>query len=92
MKAFFIIPTCQRSSICSSGNIIIGQSDGIIGVTDEITTFWAKRLFYRKIPRTTIPNGFNVHSVEVRTLPPLTRILFISFLSEISVAGMVWTG
>lgn len=69
-----------------SGNIIIGQSDGIIGVTDEITTFWGKRLFYRKIPRTTIPNGFNVHSVEIRTLPSSdpdnVHILFVGNISR----------
>jgi len=69
-----------------SGNIIIGQSDGIIGVTDEITAFWTKRLFYRKIPRATIPNGFNVHSVEVRN-PPLVdnytiHILFVGNISR----------
>jgi glycosyltransferase involved in cell wall biosynthesis len=69
-----------------TGNILIGQSDGIIGVTDEITTFWTKRLFYRKIPRTTIPNGFNVCSVEVRSLPPLDphtiQILFVGNISR----------
>ncbi len=68
------------------GNITIGQSDGIIGVTDEITAFWTTRLFYRKIPRTTIPNGFDVHSVEVRNLPPLNphdiHILFVGNISR----------
>jgi glycosyltransferase involved in cell wall biosynthesis len=69
-----------------SGNIIIGQSDGIIGVTDEITAFWTKRLFYRKIPRATIPNGFNVHSVEVRNPPRVDNnnihILFVGNISR----------
>lgn len=69
-----------------SGNILIGQSDGIIGVTDEITAFWAKRLFYRKIPCATISNGFNVQSVEVRNLPLLgpqdIHILFIGYISR----------
>ncbi len=32
------------------GNLIIGQSDGIIGVTEEITRYWIKRLFYRYYP------------------------------------------
>ena len=68
-----------------SGNIIIGQSDGIIGVTDEITAFWTKRLFYRKIPRTTIPNGFNVQSVEVRNLPLVDNYdIHILFVGDIS--------
>jgi glycosyltransferase involved in cell wall biosynthesis len=69
-----------------SGNITIGQSDGIIGVTDEITAFWTKRLFYKKIPRTTIPNGFDVHSVEVRNHPLFDphdiHILFVGNISH----------
>lgn len=52
-----------------TGGFITAQSDGIIGVTDEITSFWSRRLFCRKIPHTTIPNGFNVHSVRVRKPP-----------------------
>ena len=69
-----------------SGNITIGQSDGLIGVTHEITAFWTKRLFYRNIPRTTIPNGFDVRSVEVRKHPPLDphtiHILFVGNISH----------
>jgi glycosyltransferase involved in cell wall biosynthesis len=69
-----------------TGNITIGQSDGIIGVTDEITAFWTKRLFYRNVPRTTIPNGFNVQSVEVRKPPRFDpgeiHILFVGNISR----------
>jgi glycosyltransferase involved in cell wall biosynthesis len=67
-----------------SGNVTIGQSDGIIGVTDEITAFWKKRLFYRKIPRITIANGFDVRSVEVRNHPLFDkRNLHILFIGNI---------
>jgi len=69
-----------------SGNVIIGQSDGIIGVTDEITRYWSRRLFYRNIPSTTIPNGFDTKSVEVRNLPPFDphtiHILFVGNVSR----------
>ncbi len=52
-----------------AGGIITGQTDGIIGVTDEITSYWSRRLFCRKIPHITIPNGFDVRSVRIRTPP-----------------------
>ena len=69
-----------------SGNIFIGQSDGIIGVTDEITAFWGRRLFYRNIPTATIPNGFDTQSIDVRTSPPFDshniHILFVGNVSR----------
>ena len=67
------------------GNILVGQSDGIVGVTDQITAFWSKRLFYRKIPCITIPNGFHVRSVNVRN-PPLfnSRDIHVLFVGNVS--------
>ena len=69
-----------------AGGFITGQSDGIIGVTDEITSFWSRRLFCRKLPYTTIPNGFDVHSVRVRNPPPCDHgdlhILFVGNVSR----------
>ena len=68
------------------GNCIIGQSEGIIGVTEEITRYWTGRLFYRKIPHVTIPNGFLVDSVRIRNLPAYTpeelHILFVGNVSR----------
>jgi glycosyltransferase involved in cell wall biosynthesis len=69
------------------GNLIIGQSDGIIGVTEEITRYWTKRLFYRSIPHCTIPNGFMVDSVTLRKSPlsgpeDSLRILFVGNVSR----------
>ena len=68
------------------GNFIIGQSDGIIGVTEEITRYWKHRLFYRNIPHVTIPNGFFVTSVPVRKLPSSSpgelHVLFVGNVSR----------
>ena len=68
------------------GNLIIGQSDGIIGVTEEITRHWTKRLFYRTIPHCTIPNGFMVDSVALRKSPSFDpdtlNILFVGNVSR----------
>ncbi|MCK9592799.1 MAG: glycosyltransferase [Methanoregula sp.] len=68
------------------GNWIIGQSEGIIGVTDEIARYWTQRLFYRKIPHVTIPNGFLVDSVSVRKPPSYDsgelHILFVGNVSQ----------
>ncbi len=68
------------------GNLIIGQSDGIVGVTREITRHWTQRLFYRSIPHCTIPNGFMVGSVAVRKSPPFDpgtlHILFVGNVSR----------
>ncbi len=68
-----------------TGTIITGQSDGIIGVTDEITAFWSKRLPNPKILRTTITNGFNVGSVAVRTPPRFdSREIHLLFVGNVS--------
>ena len=68
-----------------AGNFIIGQSDGIVGVTEEITRYWERRLFYRAIPHITIPNGFFVSSVPVRTPPSCpSRELHILFVGNVS--------
>lgn len=68
------------------GNLIIGQSDGIIGVTEEISRHWQRRLFYRNIPCATIPNGFFVSAVPVRKLPSCTKgelhVLFVGNISR----------
>ena len=68
------------------GNLIIGQSDGIIGVTGEITRYWTKRLFYRSVPHRTIPNGIIVDSVTPRKTPPFDpdnlHILFVGNVSR----------
>jgi glycosyltransferase involved in cell wall biosynthesis len=68
------------------GNLIIGQSSGIIGVTEEITRYWTKRLFYRTIPHSTIPNGIMVDSVMIRKTPPSDpanlHILFVGNVSR----------
>jgi glycosyltransferase involved in cell wall biosynthesis len=68
------------------GNLIIGQSNGIIGVTGEITRYWTKRLFYRKILHSTIPNGIMVDSVILRKTPPYDpsdlQILFVGNVSR----------
>ncbi len=67
------------------GNFIIGQSDGIVGVTEEITSYWKRRLFYRAIPHVTIPNGFFVTSVPVRKLPSYTpQELHVLFVGNVS--------
>jgi len=67
------------------GNCIIGQSEGIIGVTEEIARYWTKRLFYRKIPHVTIPNGVIVDSVRVRTPPSYNSAeLHILFVGNVS--------
>lgn len=69
-----------------AGGFITGQSDGIIGVTDEITSYWSRRLFCRKLPHTTVPNGFDVHSVRLRTAPSgdhgELHILFVGNVSR----------
>ena len=69
-----------------AGGFVTGQSDGIIGVTDEITSFWSRRLFCRKLPHTTIPNGFDVRSVRVRSAPSAEHgdlhILFVGNISR----------
>jgi len=69
-----------------TGGFITGQTDGIIGVTDEITTYWSGRLFCGKIPHTTIANGFDVGSVPVRTPPAGNRadihLLFVGNVSR----------
>jgi len=68
------------------GNCIIGQSGGIIGVTEEITGYWTRRLFYRTIPHATIPNGFLVESVRIRTPlsynPEELHVLFVGNVSR----------
>jgi glycosyltransferase involved in cell wall biosynthesis len=67
------------------GNFIIGQSDGIVGVTEEITSYWKRRLFYRTLPHITIPNGFSVTSVVVRKLPFYTpQELHVLFVGNVS--------
>ena len=67
------------------GNFIIGQSDGIVGVTEEITSYWKRRLFYRAIPHVTIPNGFFVTSVPVRNPPSCTpQELHVLFVGNVS--------
>lgn len=67
------------------GGFITGQTDGIIGVTDEITSYWSGRLFCRNIPHITIPNGFDVPSVPVRTPPQGdTMDLHILFVGNVS--------
>jgi len=67
------------------GNCIIGQSEGIIGVTEEITRYWTERLFYRKIPHVTIPNGFLVDSVRIRKpLSYTSEELHILFVGNVS--------
>jgi glycosyltransferase involved in cell wall biosynthesis len=68
-----------------TGSIITGQSDGIIGVTEEITRYWKRRLFYRNLPAVTIPNGFSVSSVGVRNLPAYTpQELHVLFVGNVS--------
>jgi glycosyltransferase involved in cell wall biosynthesis len=68
-----------------AGNFIIGQSDGIVGVTEEITRYWTRRFFYRAIPHVTIPNGFSVGSVPVRNPPPgPSQDLHILFVGNVS--------
>jgi glycosyltransferase involved in cell wall biosynthesis len=68
-----------------TGSIITGQSDGIIGVTEEITRYWKHRLFYRTLPSVTIPNGFFVTSVGVRKLPSYTpQELHVLFVGNVS--------
>jgi glycosyltransferase involved in cell wall biosynthesis len=68
-----------------TGTIITGQSDGIIGVTEEITRYWKRRIFYRTLPSATIPNGFSVTSVGVRKLPFYTpQELHVLFVGNIS--------
>lgn len=68
-----------------TGTIITGQSDGIIGVTEEITRYWKHRLFYRTLPHVTIPNGFSVTSVGVRKLPSYTpQELHVLFVGNVS--------
>jgi hypothetical protein len=68
------------------GNLIIGQSNGIIGVTEEITRYWTKRLFYRSIPHCTIANGIIVDSVPLRKTPlsdpDNLHILFVGNVSR----------
>jgi glycosyltransferase involved in cell wall biosynthesis len=67
------------------GTIIAGQSDGIIGVTEEITHYWKKRLFYRTIPHCTISNGIRVDSVIPRKTPPfLSENLNLLFVGNVS--------
>jgi glycosyltransferase involved in cell wall biosynthesis len=67
------------------GNFIIGQSDGIVGVTDEITDYWTRRFFYRTLPHITIPNGFSVTSVAIRKLPSYTpQELHVLFVGNVS--------
>jgi glycosyltransferase involved in cell wall biosynthesis len=68
-----------------TGAIITGQSDGIIGVTEEITRYWTRRIFYRTIPHVTIPNGFSVTTVGVRNLPAYTpQELDVLFVGNVS--------
>ena len=68
-----------------TGGFITGQTDGIIGVTDEITDYWSGRLFCGKIPHTTIANGFDVRSVPVRTPPTEDRAdLHLLFVGNVS--------
>lgn len=68
-----------------TGSLITGQSDGIIGVTEEITAFWKKRLPNPDIPRITIPNGFTVGSVAVRTPPRFdAREIHLLFVGNVS--------
>ena len=68
-----------------TGSIITGQSDAIIGVTEEITRYWKHRLFYRNLPSVTIPNGFSVPSVGVRNLPSYTpQELHVLFVGNVS--------
>ena len=67
------------------GNFIIGQSDGIVGVTEEITRYWTRRFFYRNLPHSTIPNGFSVTSVAVRKPPSYTpQELHVLFVGNVS--------
>jgi glycosyltransferase involved in cell wall biosynthesis len=51
------------------GPIIRGQSDGIVGVTNEICQHQKGLLLNRYTPDITIGNGFDVHSVPVRNPP-----------------------
>lgn len=68
------------------GNLIIGQSNGIIGVTEEITRYWTRRLFYQTIPYFTIPNGIMVDLVPLRKTPQYDpsdlHILFVGNVSR----------
>jgi glycosyltransferase involved in cell wall biosynthesis len=68
------------------GNLIIGQSNGIIGVTGEITRYWTKRLFYRSVPHCTSPNGIMGDSVPLRKTPAFDpgnlHILFVGNVSR----------
>ena len=54
------------------GDDVRKYTDGIVGVTDEITRYQLVRSGDPQKPHITIGNGFNVGSVTVRRLPPFT--------------------
>lgn len=67
------------------GGFLASQSDGIIGVTEEITEHLSRRMFCRNIPKTTIANGFDVRSVSVRRPPSLAgKDLHLLFVGNVS--------
>jgi glycosyltransferase involved in cell wall biosynthesis len=53
------------------GDRVRGLSDGIVGVTEEITQYQLKRSRNQQLPHITIGNGIDVGSVKLRSPPDL---------------------
>jgi glycosyltransferase involved in cell wall biosynthesis len=55
------------------GRFLKSQSDGIIGVTDEITNYEIKNSGNRLKPHITIGNGIDVDLCPIKLVPPITE-------------------
>lgn len=65
------------------GNLIRRKADGIIGVTNEITTYEVRRSGILDKPHTTIGNGISVSSVKLRIPPSLSGSLSLIFSANV---------
>jgi len=68
------------------GKLLINQTSGVVGVTDEITNYEVSRIEDSKKPHVTIGNGFNVRSVPLKKLTPFDdrelRLLCVANVSR----------
>jgi len=58
--------------------------DAIVGVTPEITNYQLTQYLVKNKPRISISNGFDVHSVPLRTVQPLNDEIHLLIVANVS--------